>query len=129
MKTANKYTLNRDFTLVSLMGHAITFVKGVPTNVPPMCEKEVIAIGGECVEGEGVDPIGPDVQPARELDQIERDDELTAAFKLLIEKNDSKDFTGAGTPNVKAVEKIIDFHTDRNEIDLLWRRLQEEGKL
>lgn len=126
---AKKYVLNRDFTLRSVMGHCITFVKGQPTVVPTICEKEVIAIGGDCVEGDAVDPIAPDAKPVVEMDQADRDEELIAAFKLLVERNDSKDFTGAGSPTLKAVEKIVEFSTDRSEITSLWQRAKEEGLL
>ena len=43
------------------------------------------------------------------------------AFALLVERNDSKDFTGAGVPSVKAVEKLVDFDVDRNEVVALWQ--------
>ena len=46
---------------------------------------------------------------------------IRTAFALLPERNDSKDFTGAGVPSVKAVEKLVDFDVDRNEVVALWQ--------
>ena len=61
----------------------------------------------------------------------ERRDEIFAAFKLLVETNDSKDFTGAGVPTVAAVKKLVGLDADRAEVIELWsefRVLADEAK-
>lgn len=113
------YTLNRDYTYRSVTG-VVSFKKGEPTWVVPAMEKELIAIGAERVDGEApevLDPAAPVIVP---LSAQERRDELFTAFQMLTEKNDSKDFTGAGVPTIKAVEKIVSFDVDRTEIVELW---------
>ena len=113
------YVLNRNYTHRSVNG-VVSFVKGESTWVVPMMEREVVAIGAERVDGESVELLDPEKVAKIPLSPIERQDELFGAFELLIEKNDSADFTGAGSPTVKAIEKIVDFSTDRVEIDTAW---------
>lgn len=113
------YILNRNHTHRSLFG-VVSFVKGEPSWVIPALEKEIIAIGGERADGTVVDPLDPETVEKAPLSPQEREDELYAAFGLLIERNDSKDFTGAGTPKVASIEKIVEFNTDRSEIEGYW---------
>lgn len=114
-----EYTLNRNHLYRSTSG-VISFEKDVPAFVPPYMEKEIIAIGGVRVDGATPDYLDP-VKAAKQAPQgQEREDELYGAFGLLIERNDPKDFTGAGVPTVKAVEKIVDFDVERVELNDLW---------
>lgn len=123
------YVLNRNYTLLSVNG-CVSFIKGEPTWVVPALEKEVIAIGAERVDGQTPDFLDPEKQAAAPLGPVERRDEILTAFQIIAERNDSKDFTGAGSPTVKAVEKIIGFDTDRSEIEGAWAEykvLKAEG--
>lgn len=113
------FVLNRNHTYRSTSG-VISFEKGVPVFVPPHMQKEVIAIGAERADGEQVDVLGPETTQPVPLSDHERKDEIFAAFQLISEKNDPKDFTGAGVPTVKAIEKIVAFDVDRNEVVELW---------
>ena len=132
-----EYVLNRNFVLRSMTGHSVNFVKNVPTFVPALIEREARGIGAERCQcprnkrhqSESVqharranpdmlDPETPEVAP---LSHDERAEQIRTAFALLTERNDSKDFTGAGVPSVKAVEKLVDFDVDRNEVVALWQ--------
>ena len=116
-----EYVLNRNFVLRSMTGHSVNFVKNVPTFVPALIEREARGIGAERVDGANpdmLDPASPEVAP---LSHDERAEQIRTAFALLTERNDSKDFTGAGVPSVKAVEKLVDFDVDRNEVVALWQ--------
>lgn len=115
-----EYVLNRNYTHRSTMGHSVAFVKGVPTFVPSLIEREVVAIGAERVDGDNPDVLDPEKVVAPPMAPDERAAQIRLAFELLTEKNDSKDFTGAGVPTVKAVEKIVGFDVDRNEVIELW---------
>lgn len=116
-----QYVLNRNYTLRSLTGHSVAFVKGVPTFVPAMIEREARGLGAECVDGANPDMLDPETPVVAPLTHDERADQIRAAFALLVERNDTKDFTGAGVPSVKAVEKMVDFDVDRNEVISLWQ--------
>lgn len=126
------YTLHRTHTHRSTLG-VISFIEGEPTMVPPILEREIIAIGAQRVEGDNPDVIATEKAAPIPLSFDERRDEIFAAFKLLVETNESKDFTGAGVPTVVAVKKLVgtDCDVDRAEIIELWadfRVLADEAK-
>lgn len=99
----------------------ISFTKGEPAYVPPHMERDVVAIGGERVDGDS-----PSLTPAEHsLPAVpygeERDAQVYVAFDLIAERNDPNDFTGSGCPTLKAVEKITGFELNRNEVAKLWQ--------
>lgn len=116
-----EYVLNRNFVLRSMTGHSVNFVKNVPTFVPELIEREARGIGAERVDGANPDMLDPETPEVAPLSHDERAEQIRTAFALLTERNDSKDFTGAGVPSVKAVEKLVDFDVDRNEVVALWQ--------
>ena len=116
-----EYVLNRNFVLRSMTGHSVNFVKNVPTFVPALIEREARGIGAERVDGVNPDMLDPESPEVAPLSHDERAEQIRTAFALLTERNDSKDFTGAGVPSVKAVEKLVDFDVDRNEVVALWQ--------
>ena len=116
-----EYVLNRNYVLRSMTGHSVNFVKNVPTFVPPLIEREARGIGAERVDGNNPDMLDPESPEVAPLSHDERAEQIRAAFTLLTERNDSKDFTGAGVPSVKAVEKLVEFDVDRNEVVALWQ--------
>ena len=116
-----EYALNRNFVLRSMTGHSVNFVKNVPTFVPALIEREARGIGAERVDGANPDMLDPESPEVAPLSHDERAEQIRTAFALLTERNDSKDFTGAGVPSVKAVEKLVDFDVDRNEVAALWQ--------
>jgi hypothetical protein len=127
---SNLYTLNRDYTLRHILG-SITFRKGVPTHVPPMIALAARQIGAERVDGDGPSLLPDDPPKKPELTADQRLEALNAAFDLLVEKNDPADFTGAGKPSVKAIEKLTGFDTSSTEVNaawLTWRLQKDEGK-
>ena len=110
------YVLNRNYTHRSLLGHSVEFKKGEPVFVPPILEKEVVAIGAQRVDGENP-AVVEEIKKAEEvLSDEQRKEELYAAFDLIVERNDSGDFTAQGIPTVKAVEKIVSFNVDKKEV-------------
>lgn len=116
-----EYVLNRNFVLRSMTGHSVNFVKNVPTFVPALIEREARGIGAERVDGANPDMLDPETPEVAPLSHDERAEQIRTAFALLVERNDSKDFTGAGVPSVKAVEKLVDFDVDRNEVVAMWQ--------
>lgn len=126
-----KFTLHRDYTVRSTNG-VISFKKDEPTAVPPELHREVIAIGAQLVEGSEVELIDAEKPAKYEPNILEREEELFAAFEIISERNDSNDFTGAGTPTVKAIERIVEFDVERKEITdtwAAWRIKKAEGSL
>jgi hypothetical protein len=49
-----------------------------------------------------------------------RAEKLLEAFKAIIERNDSKEFTGGGTPNAEAVSMRLGWKVDQKEVRQAW---------
>lgn len=113
------YTLNRDFTLRSTSG-VISFIKDEATHVPPFMEMEVVGIGAVAVDKPTPSLVPRDAPVADAPQGTEREEQILTAISLIVEKNDSKDFTSTGTPSVKAVEAILGFDVDRPEVTAGW---------
>lgn len=113
------YTLNRNHVLRTTSG-VISFYKGEKTFVPKHMEREALAIGAEIVDGEAPDPLGPEkVLPAIPAGE-DRREQIIAAIEMLVERNDSSDFTGSGSPSVKAVARLLGFDVERSELADAW---------
>lgn len=126
------YILNRNYLHRSTQGFTIKFEKGQPVYVPPLCEREVVAFGAERVEGDNPDVLDDEQKP-QELGAVERRDAILSVIAEMVERNDSKDFTGAGVPNVKAVDKRVPFSPDKSEVLEAWeefnsRKSEEEAE-
>jgi hypothetical protein len=115
-----EYVLNRNYVLRTTKGHTISFVKGEPSWVPPIIEKDAIAIGAERADGGATDPLGPEKEAVKTISGEELKTQMFTAFELIVEKNDAKDFTGQGIPSVKAVERILGFDVDRSDVVQAW---------
>lgn len=119
--------LNRDYTLTSTKGHSIQFKKGEPTHVPPAMYADAIAIGAQPADGNAPDLSEP---PKRDgqgpADPAERQPLILEAIKKIVEANDRKDFTAAGSPTVKAIERELKFNVDGREVATAWQAYHEE---
>jgi hypothetical protein len=115
-----EYVLNRTFTHRSVHGHIVNFVKGVPTWVPPILEREVTQFGAEPVDGERVDLL--DDMPALAVAPAGEDRRaiLLAAFEQLEARNARGDFTGQGRPNLSTLQKVVGFEVATRERDEIW---------
>lgn len=120
-----KFVLNRNRTLATTMGHTIEFRKGEPTHVPPECYHEAIAIGA-ISESEIEEDTKP--QHGRPVDPTAVKVAVFDAFEKLVLKNDSKDFTAAGLPHPKALERILGWRIEAGERDTLWAEFNQREK-
>jgi hypothetical protein len=115
----SEFVLNRNYALAGF-GHMITFIKGQPTHVPPRLEAAAIGIGATPVDGKQIDVLGPEEDPAYVPAGEDRTLALYEAFDTLIKRNGREDFTGSGSPTVKAVEKLTGFDVDKAELTVAW---------
>lgn len=120
-----EYVLNRNHVLRSTNG-VVSFEKGKPTWVVPALEKEAVAIGAERVDGDAPDPLSEMDKPSLPTySPEEREEQIKIAFEMLVERNESKDFTAQGVPTVKAVERIVGFEVERGEILEVWAAVKQ----
>lgn len=118
------FVLNRTYVLAG-SGHMIRFEKGQPTYVPPELVKAAVGIGAEPADGNKPDVLDPEEQEKVPLTPQEKQDELFAAFEILIERNDSKEFDGAGKPTIDALKPLIEFSVTKKDILAAWQKFKE----
>lgn len=121
------FVLNRAYTMRSVYGHVVNFKKGEPTYVPPICAREAISIGADPVD-EKVDVLGPEAAPEMPMSPDERQENILAAFRLLVERN-GDDFDASGLPTVKAMTAVLGFDVDKKEYKALWTAYKAENGL
>lgn len=126
MKELPKLVLNRNHVLSTAKGHSFAFEKGKPVHVPPSIYQDAIAIGAQPEDGSPPDVLEkakPNTTPA---DPAERNARILAAITKLVEANSRKDFTAAGSPAVKAVERELGFDVDGREVADAWQKYHDE---
>jgi hypothetical protein len=121
-----KFVMNRS-KVVSGHGHAIEFVKGEPTHVPPELYREVMAAGGVSEEEVDLDKPAP-VPAGAPTDPTEREEAVFAAFETLVETNDSKNFTAGGVPHPKALKSLLGWELSAKERDTLWVKFKTKDE-
>lgn len=110
-------------------GHAIEFLKGVPTRVPNGMHEECLTIGILPVDGDGkpVDPAENDVVTEVKLKVVPEDAHERAAFileacKAIVARNNSKDFAGGGQPSPDAISVALGWRVDQKEVRPVWEK-------
>lgn len=126
MSTLPKLVLNRDYVLTTLKGHTISFVKGEPTHVPTAVYADAIAIGAQPADGSDPDVLKEENKRTIPNDPSERNPLILAAILKIVEGNERKDFTAAGSPTVKAVERELGFDVDAREIAGMWQEYHDK---
>lgn len=119
-----EFTLHRNYVLRTTKGHAISFKKGTPTYVPPICVEDAVAIGARPV-AEEID-ILPDDSPDVVLTAQERMDKIAEAIQTMVARNERNDFTGSGLPDIRRMNAIVGFDVTKPERDAAWQRYREE---
>ncbi len=118
--------LNRDYVLTSLFGHSINFKKGVPTYVPNVVYHEAISIGAQHEDGSAPEVLKQESSNKAPTDPLERSRLIMMAIEDLVARNDRRDFTAAGSPSVKAVEREVGFDVDSREVQGMWQKYHED---
>lgn len=122
--------LNRNHLLRTTLG-VVSFEKGKPAWVTPNMVAAAVAIGADMVEGDTPHPLDLGEEQSGNqnedvvLDAAELKSRMFAAFEQLVEKNDSADFTGAGVPTVKVVEKMLDVNITAKDVQQYWAEYKQ----
>lgn len=121
-----QFTLHRNYVLRTTKGHQIRFIKGKPTNVPPVCVPDAIAIGAQAVEGEKVkDVLGEEKKAAPSLTPEQRKAKVFEAFGIMKTRGERNDFTASGIPNAKRLPALTGFELTPQERDSYWQEYRE----
>lgn len=118
-----EYVLNRTYTLRSTAGHVLNFVKGQPTYVPPILERQVTELGGEPVGGVRMDLVDEEAKPLPPAPEgADRETQIMDIFKKLEARNMRGDFTGQGRPNLSVLKDLLGFEVVTRERDVMWEK-------
>lgn len=126
MKELPKLTLNRNYVLTTTKGHSIAFKKGEPTHVPAIVYQDAIAIGAQPADGSDPDVLQDEKVNKAPADPAERNPLILAAIEKIVAGNERKNFTAAGSPTVKAVERELGFDVDAREVAGVWQEYHEK---
>jgi hypothetical protein len=128
------FTFHRNYVLRTTKGHAICFEKDKPTEIPPVCVEDAVAIGARPVEGDA-DNIDETPEPII-MSAAERKEAVFEAFRTMKARNERLDFTGTGIPNAKRLPQLLGFDITSKERDTYWqafraaeREVEEQANL
>jgi hypothetical protein len=116
------FTFHKNYILRTTKGHAISFKKDKPTNIPPVCVEDAVAIGARPVEGDA-DNIKETPEPII-LSSAERKELVFKAFRIMKARNERLDFTGTGIPNAKRLPQLLGFDITSKERDVYWQEFR-----
>lgn len=120
-----KFVLARNYTLVTLTGRSIEFRKGVPQHVPPDCIRAAVAIGATPADGKelNLDLEGDEASrlPKAPTEPTMRLEAIDKVIRQLIQRNDRDDFTAAGLPSPKVIERTLGWKVDAREVRAVWQ--------
>lgn len=105
-----KFVMHRNRTISSTSGHAIEFVKGELTHVPPCMYEEVMAAGAVPEEELDLDPkTNPEIEEPQ--DPAARQAALFGVFEKIALRGKREDFDASGAPHIKVVTKELGWDT------------------
>lgn len=121
-----KFTLHRNYVLRTTKGHIISFKKGNPTHVPPVCVEAAVAIGAQPVDAEDGDVLGVEEKPEPSMTPAERKEKVFAAFGTMTMRNERGDFTASGVPDGRRLPPLLGFEITSKERDAYWTEFREQ---
>ena len=113
-----KFTMQRNRTVASKLGHAVDFKKGIAVYVPPALWDEVQMLGAEPEDTLPDEPQSDSV--VEPTDPAVRKEALFAVFEKMVLKNDRENFTAAGAPHNAVLSKELGWSVNAKERDAAW---------
>jgi hypothetical protein len=118
-----KFVMHRNRTIVSLSGHAIEFVKGELTHVPPAMYEQVMAAGGVPETELDLDPPA-EGQVEEPTDPTTRQRALFKAMEKVTLRGKREEFTASGAPHAKVLSNELGWIVGNKERDAVWTAFQ-----
>jgi len=124
------FVSNRDVNIGTVYGHSVFFKKGVPQTAPRAIHHILVERGIFPVDQDG------EVQAEKAADLTEvpttglkmapedahvRADEIVKAMRVIIKRNNAKDFSGS-TPAAPAVSDLLGWRVDQKEVRQAWEK-------
>lgn len=121
-----QFILHRNYVLRTTNGHAISFKKGKPTNVPPVCIEDAVGIGAVAVDAKDGDILGEEAKPQPAMPPAERKEKVFEAFAMMKARKERGDFTASGVPDGRRLRSMIGFEVTSKERDAYWTEYREQ---
>lgn len=118
-----KFVMHRNRTIVSTSGHAIEFVKGELTHVPPAMYEQVMAAGAVPEEELDLDPV-PEGTVEEPTDPTARQKQIFAAMEKVTLRGKRDEFTASGAPHAKVLSTELGWTVSNKERDSAWTAFQ-----
>jgi hypothetical protein len=110
----------RPLRLASLNGMCVNIPANKPYALPSVLLPEALAAGCIPAEQSDVEELR-DAQVVADQNRIERDEAIAAAIQLLVDKNDTEDFSPTGVPRITALRDVMgDDSLTSKERDEVW---------
>ena len=118
--------LGRDHVMVTPSGISIGFLAETPTHVPNRFVREAIAIGAVAVDNqERVDAVKAEMEAQRAAAEG-RSKRIEDGVRAMIERNQRGDFTGAGRPNLRILNRMTDLEITAEELEPIYEKIKLE---
>ena len=121
-----QFTLHRNYVLRTTKGHIITFKKGTPTHVPPVCIEDAVAIGAIPDDAADGDVLGEEAKPQPVMAPEERQAKVFEAFAIMKSRKERGDFTASGVPDGRRLPPLLGFELTSQERDAYWKAFREQ---
>jgi hypothetical protein len=118
-----KFVMHRNRTIVSTSGHAVEFVKGELTHVPPAMYEQVMAAGAVPEEELDLDP-KEEGKVEEPTDPATRQKALFAAMEKVTLRGKREEFTASGAPHAKVLSNELGWTVSNKERDTAWAAFQ-----
>lgn len=116
-----KFTMQRDRTVASTLGHSIEFKKGEATPVPPIMW-DLVQQFGAVPEEDIPEPVV--VHATAPTDPVVRSGEIQTAIELIVLRKEREDFTAGGAPHAKVLSAELGWAVTPKERDAEWLKFQ-----
>lgn len=113
-------SLGRDVRVATTTGHVYRFKKGLPTSVVYVAQADCEDKGVTFVDDDR--PVLPKHYEVANQAPVgsERTEKIQGAMLALAVRQAKGDFTGGGTPDLKALQGLLDFAVSAQERNSLW---------
>lgn len=109
-----------DAVQLSLTSGHTCVVEPDGTDIDPRFHREAISKG--CIPvGVEMPEIAPPAPP-----QFDRKQVIADGMRAMLESDEEGMFTAAGKPNMKKLDAMIGFRTEREEVDAIWAEVEAE---
>ena len=126
MKTVEIKML-RDRVVSTTKGHTVRFEANVPKHVPIAILEDCLLVGGIPTSEDAVNEIKE--EPAAKVipQGGDRRAQILAKITEMVGRNQREDFTAAGKPDIRVMERELGFKIDSRERDEIWTEVEAEA--